>query len=203
MNKKILIGSIIAVVILVLVSFTGVVGYQTTKSSTIARASPLFSVRSSRAIDEESKEFTYDYVGKGEEINLKIPKRYDRIGIVQNFINRLSKMDDKTLDILIDRIINRLYHNEDFRNLNVNLIVNILKRLINNPEDVKNYENNNLDIKTMPEGGYLTTGDFWYPGCSIIFLLFYLYILCGMLFFLVLCKFAEPPTFEYSWYAHN
>jgi len=53
MNKKILIGSIIAVAILVLVSFTGVVGYQTTKSSTIARASPLFAVRSSRAIDEE------------------------------------------------------------------------------------------------------------------------------------------------------
>ena len=48
MNKKILIGSIIAVVILVLVSFTGVVGYQTTKSSTIARASPLFKVRTNR-----------------------------------------------------------------------------------------------------------------------------------------------------------
>ncbi len=56
MNKKILIGSIIAVAILVLVSFTGVVGYQTTKSSTIAKASPLFAVRSSRAIDEESKD---------------------------------------------------------------------------------------------------------------------------------------------------
>ena len=55
MNKKILIGSIIAVVILVLVSFTGVVGYQTTKSSTISKASPLFSVRSKRAIYEESE----------------------------------------------------------------------------------------------------------------------------------------------------
>ncbi len=56
MNKKILIGSIIAVAILILVSFTGVVGYQTTKSSTIAKASPLFTVRSSRAIDEESED---------------------------------------------------------------------------------------------------------------------------------------------------
>ena len=53
MDKKILIGSIIAVAILVLVSFTGVVGYQTTKSSTIDVASPLFTVRSSRAIDKE------------------------------------------------------------------------------------------------------------------------------------------------------
>ena len=56
MNKKILIGNIIAVAILVLVSFTGVIGYQTTKSSTIARASPLFAVRSNRAIDEERKD---------------------------------------------------------------------------------------------------------------------------------------------------
>jgi len=56
MNNKILIGSIIAVAVLVLVSFTGVVGYQTTKSSTIAKASPLFTVRSSRAIDGESKD---------------------------------------------------------------------------------------------------------------------------------------------------
>jgi len=66
MNKKILIGSIIAVVILVLVSFTGVVGYQTTKSSTIAKASPLFTVRSSRAIDEESEDLSCDYIGKGK-----------------------------------------------------------------------------------------------------------------------------------------
>ena len=75
MNKRILIGSIIAVAILVLVSFTGVVGYQTTKSSSIARASPLFSVRSSRAIDEESKDIVCDYVGKEEELVLSIPKR--------------------------------------------------------------------------------------------------------------------------------
>ena len=39
MNKKILLGSIIAVVILVLVSFTGVVGYQSAKSPSIAGAS--------------------------------------------------------------------------------------------------------------------------------------------------------------------
>ena len=58
MNNKILIGSIIAVVILVLVSFTGVVGYQTTKFSTIAKASPLFSVRTQRAIDKESRGLT-------------------------------------------------------------------------------------------------------------------------------------------------
>ena len=55
MEYRILLGSIIAVVILVLVSFTGVVGYQTTKSSVIAKASPLFSIRSKRAIGQEQR----------------------------------------------------------------------------------------------------------------------------------------------------
>ena len=39
-----------------MVSFSSVVGYQTTKSSAIAKASPLFTIRTSRAIDEESNE---------------------------------------------------------------------------------------------------------------------------------------------------
>ncbi|EMR75384.1 hypothetical protein MBGDF03_00798 [Thermoplasmatales archaeon SCGC AB-540-F20] len=101
MNNKILISSIIAVAILVLVSFTGVVGYQTTKSSTIARASPLFTVRSSRAIDEESKDIACDYVGKGEESVLSIPKRDEKKVLLQKFINRIRKMNDEELDNLI------------------------------------------------------------------------------------------------------
>ena len=102
MNKKILIGSIIAVVILVLVSFTGVIGYQTAKSSTIAKASPLFSVRSSRAIDEESKEFTCDYVGKEVATLITFPKRNEKDVIVQKIINLIDKMDnDEREDLLL------------------------------------------------------------------------------------------------------
>ena len=101
MNNKILLGSIIAVVILVLVSFTGVVGYQTTKSSTIAKASPLFSVRSKRAIDEESRDLTCDYVGKGEENIISIPKRDERTILIQKVIELISKMDDKEFNEFI------------------------------------------------------------------------------------------------------
>jgi hypothetical protein len=75
MNKKILMGSILAVAILILVSFAGVVGYQTTNQLTIAKTSPLFTVRSSRAIDEDSKNLSCDYVGKGEECTIYLGKR--------------------------------------------------------------------------------------------------------------------------------
>jgi len=79
MNKKILIGSIIAVAILILVSFTSVVGYRRVESN--VKDSPLFNIRSSRAVDKEGKDFTTDYVGKGEEINIPVPKR-NHVGIL-------------------------------------------------------------------------------------------------------------------------
>ncbi|UCD14590.1 MAG: hypothetical protein JSW60_04005 [Thermoplasmatales archaeon] len=75
MVKKILIGSIIAVAVLICVSFTSVVGFQSVKSN--VKASPRFTVRTKRAIDEESKDLTCDYVGKGEEIIIPLPKRND------------------------------------------------------------------------------------------------------------------------------
>ena len=49
MKKKIIIGSIIAVAILVGVSLTSVVGYKRVESD--FRESPLFNVRSERAIE--------------------------------------------------------------------------------------------------------------------------------------------------------
>ena len=101
MKNKILIGSIISVVILVLVSFTGVVGYQTTKPSTISRASPLFSIRSKRAIDRDRKDLICDYVGKGEESVLSVPKRNDRVELLQQVIDSINKMDDKTLGLVV------------------------------------------------------------------------------------------------------
>ena len=120
MNKKILIGSIIAVAILILVSFTGVVGYQTTKSSTIAKASPLFTVRSSRAIDGESKDLNCDYVGKGEEIVLSIPKRDTHQYLISKLINMIRKMDDKTYDRFVELV--KAYRNQNNK-INDNEIV--------------------------------------------------------------------------------
>jgi hypothetical protein len=101
MNKKILIGSIIAVVMIVLVSFTGVVGYQTTKSSTIAKASPLFSVRSKRAIDEENKNtLTTNYIGKQNKVVIPflIPTRAT---MIKTIIERIKEIDDSAFNQLL------------------------------------------------------------------------------------------------------
>ena len=81
MINKILIGSVIAVAILIGVSFTSVVGYNRVASD--VKASPLFTVRSSRAIDEDSKDIACDYVGKGKPTLFTFPKRNDKMTLVE------------------------------------------------------------------------------------------------------------------------
>ena len=160
MNKKILIGSIIAVVILVLVSFTGVVGYQTTKSSTIARASPLFTVRSSRAIDEESKDIACDYVGKGN-ILLSL-KRNDRGMLIQKIVNRISKMDDKTFNMLLDLVIYHLQQKKIMDDETATLLEQ-LRDEHGKPVDYMTFQK--TDTKGQYKTGILTG---WLPECITI-----------------------------------
>ena len=153
MNKKILIGSIIAVAILILVSFTGVVGYQTTKSSTIARASPLFTVRSSRAIDEDSKDLSCDYVGREEENILSFPKRDSRTVALQQVIEIISKMNDVTFNRFLDLIIKHLHKRDDFQEYTKEEIILSLNQLRNNPSEITQYilegEESNPNIQSQ------------------------------------------------------
>ena len=190
MNKKILIGSIIAVVILVLVSFTGVVGYQTTKSSTIARASPLFSVRSKRAIDEESRDLTCDYIGKGEESVLSIPKRNGRIEMVQKVIDIISKMDDNNFKRFTDSIINRLHQNNRIDDNDISSLIVALQQLKNNPETITK-ELIDITDKSLTEHYWCTSLEGkWYPGCMVWNVFVYTFVV--ILFILLII--SLPPT---------
>ncbi len=187
MNKKILIGSIIAIAILVLVSFTGVVGYQTTKSSTIAKASPLFAVRSSRAIDEESKDLSCDYVGKSKGSTISFPTCNSRNTQLQKVIDVISRMDDETFNRFIGLIINFMHQDNEIRNKNIGdgEIKNIINQLGTNPVELKhNIVGETDDITdtvlectvctmcTMGNCDY--TSGVWFPGCLIIQLIIFL-----------------------------
>jgi len=160
MNKKILLGSIIAVVILVLVSFTGVVGYQTTKSS-IAKASPLFSVRSKRAIDEESKDLTCDYVGKGKGVAIYLPTRFVKAELIDRFSIIFNRMDDKSFGMFMDLIIRHLHQKYDSQEYSEFRIVHTLNQLRGNP-DYKYYiveeKSDHTILKSVCNNG-------WEPGC--------------------------------------
>ena len=162
MNKKILLGSIIAVVILVLVSFTGVVGHQTT-TNTFARASPLFSVRSKRAIDEASRDLTCNYVGKGREIALLLPKRESRNVLIQKVIDIISKRDDKELNRLIELVKNKLFYIKSFNENERAKIINIFHHIRNNSQVLTNNDNA-LNVNSPLFIGLTVNGN-WKVGC--------------------------------------
>ena len=138
MNKKILVGSIIAVAILVGISFTSVVGYRSVTSD--VKESPLFTVRSSRAIDEESMDIACDYVGKGEDNFLSIPTRDSRTALVQKFIMSISRMSDENLEKLIAFPINHAQSDERFNDENFNAIKDTLYLLRDNSESIQKFD---------------------------------------------------------------
>ena len=102
MKKKILIGSIIAVVILILVSFSSVVGFQSVKSDSKIE-SPLFGVRTNRAINDENNGVKSDYIGKGKEIKIHLPKRSNEVISFKKIVKRFQNIYCwNTLRIIFD-----------------------------------------------------------------------------------------------------
>ena len=131
MKKKILIGSIIAVALLTLVSFSSVVGFQSVKSDSKI-ASPLFRVKNNKG------EISSNYIGKGKAINILLPKRNDKIELVEKFVNRIKMMDEKSLDRFSDILYNQL--NDEIKgNINKENIRDSIYCISENSELSKNY----------------------------------------------------------------
>ena len=147
MNNKILLGSILSVVILILVSFTGAVGYQTT--STIARASPLFSVRSKRAIGQGEKDITTDYLGHGEETNIQFSSRMKRTEQAQKAIDIINIMDDRAFSRFVARIISHPKSPEQMTDMETSDVLQALFYIRENPNDVEYYDTENNPIETF------------------------------------------------------
>ncbi|UCF11847.1 MAG: hypothetical protein JSW06_07300 [Thermoplasmatales archaeon] len=136
MNTKLLVGSIVSVVILILVSFTSVFGYRSISSD--VKVSPLFNIRSSKVIGKESKDIACDYVGKGEESILSIPKRDNRKALVLKFIDIINRMDDKKFNIFKASVINQINRFNNIKGFNVNNLVEIINKLKINQKGLLN-----------------------------------------------------------------
>jgi len=160
MRKKILIGSIIAVIILTLVSFTSVVGFQKVRTS--VRESPLFSIRAKRAIDEEQKITTCDYLGKGRVSGLSIPSRDSRMALVQKVIDRINRMNEEEFNRFIRLVIHYLDESHD---TDTQEIIDPLHRLRDNPDEIKNYITREKERKYFTSEGCETVGFIWIPEC--------------------------------------
>lgn len=139
MNTKILVGSIGAVVILILVSFTNVVGVQSTTSSS-KKESPLFNVRLKRAINEGSKDIlTSDYLGKGAEIIISFPPRDNQIYLFQEIIDKIREMNDREFSAFKQIIIRYLIKEKLIQYKNGSRVVYLFNQIEYNTDEINQY----------------------------------------------------------------
>jgi hypothetical protein len=169
MNNKILTGVIIAVAILILVSFTSVVGYNSVESD--VKVSPLFNIRSSRAIQKDSEDFSCDYVGKGNY--LLLPKRNDKTVLIQKFINSISRMDDTIYNKFLNLLINQIQDKYEYKD--INKAINAIQQIRDNHQTFISYESSSISTFRFE----FTPTMCWFPGC--IPLLTIGYIIQGIL----------------------
>jgi hypothetical protein len=108
MRKKIAAVSVLMVAILVLVSFSSVVGYQSTKNS--FRDSPLFSIRANRANMIQGA-IKSNYLRANFDSDIFIPKRDNRINLVKELIDKIIEMDDETYNDFFSIVKNK-FQNE-------------------------------------------------------------------------------------------
>jgi len=138
MKKKILIGSIIAVVILTLVSFTSVVGYSSVKSDSKI-ASPLFSIKNNKG------DVSSNYLGKGKGTNLLIPRRDNPKQVLISVIKRISYMNDGNFNDLCKRIEFGNINRRDFSGVDKMELLNMIKIIKKYPDLIITYLNENTD----------------------------------------------------------
>ena len=94
MDKKLTLVCIGAVIILIIGTFTPVVGFQQAQSTTCPRASPLFSIRTRRAVDDYEDSITSDYLGEGDIVNIPLPYIDRRLTKISQIVTQISMMDD-------------------------------------------------------------------------------------------------------------
>jgi hypothetical protein len=131
MRKKSLIKiSLILAVFIVLSSLSNVVGYHVIHSSTL-RESPLFSIRTKRAINQISGGDTIDssYLGKGSTIGLQIPIPEEKMIFLQKIIVGIKLMDDKEFTRLLGLVLTHLSEDEKYKTIDPHVVVLVLKHL--------------------------------------------------------------------------
>jgi hypothetical protein len=170
MDMKILIASIIAVSLIVGLSLTSVVGYQSVESN--LKSSPLFNVRSRRAIEEETKDLICNYIGKGEVSIIPLSIQDNKLTIIQKAIYKIGNMDDKVFNRFIDFLIN--HKGRRIKAENIPKMLNGLHQLKINPDELKENIAEEKENIFYTEEYCETVGFIWVPGCFIALIMTYI-----------------------------
>jgi hypothetical protein len=146
MKKKILLGSIFAVAIIIFLSFTNVVGYQNDKPSFINK-SPLFSIRTNRAIEQENNLGSSDYIGKGKDTGLSFPIRNKNSITTDEFVNWIVNMDKKSFMNFKTLVMSRLNKEDKLSDTHIQKALTALSEIREKPELMKKFFGDFNNIK--------------------------------------------------------
>ena len=193
MDKKPLIGvSICTVILLILGSLSNVVGYQSVKSTTISD-SPLFSVRTKRAINQESRDtIASNYLGKGIESNFQFPIQESKTVMLQKFIDRIRMMDENEFGRFQCFIVSRLSEDKNNKNIDSNTVLSVLKQIRSHTKElpISQFANigNKMGSCTFVSGGQCSTAflECVIDGIRIIFV--FLAIFLGLFTVIIPCN---------------
>lgn len=180
MNKKILIiGSICAVAILLGVSFTSVVGYSGNTSNYV-NVSPLYNIRTNRAIENDEDVTTCNYVGKGRQSIISIPTIDRKIAMM---INGIRGMNNHEFSEFVGLVIKYFKNDDKIENTDINKIVKGFYQLRENSE-ILNYADG---IITIVDNIFL---------CGIIMLLSIPFSIMWFIFVVItfIATFYCPPS---------
>ena len=192
-NTKILVGSIGAVAILILVSFTNVVSVQSTTSDSV-NESPLFCIRTKKTIDEENLGvLTLNYLGKENNLKLFIPSSNNEKVLLRKAIDRLQGMDDVTFTKFLENVLRWLTTQDRYKDVNVPQLIFTLYQIKENPEIFGQYLANDNDDLTE---GSVPTEDIWFPGCYLLEVIAHILVSIFLIIHIIIFPTVIPTCFS-------
>lgn len=186
MKIKLLLGSIGTVVILILVSFTNVVGLQSQSSESVIN-SPLFEYRTKKAINDTISIYHYQYITMNNILTIPLSAPDQRVQFVLRFVQSIVQMDDTTFNELLTYSITYLNKDNKIRQTNIAEIITGLKNIRRNPEYIIHQIANQtcaIDNNCNTNQQYTIDAE-WIPGCLlavIIELLIYVFVIYPIAF---------------------
>jgi hypothetical protein len=175
MNKKILIGvCILATTIMILTGLSPVIGFQRIKTIG-ATGSPLFQVRTSRAINDDTMKITGEYVRQGEL--MPFPLNNLRDSPYLKTIDSIGDMNDEEIHRITDQLLSYIQMKDEFNDIDEDDLLNLLFEMRRNPDLMKyNLGGNGEDYSDYSYGIYRCTSDnIWIPGCRMLALMIYMF----------------------------
>jgi len=176
-------GSIIAVIIILLASFSNVVGYDVFESHPL-NESPLFSIRKQNALHEtEEHKIISEYLGKGKNIPVMILKGSNALEKIQEVISRIKLMDDDTFSKFVDSIVHEVSQQGKNNGLKPDKIIYELYQLRSTSKPFKRDDVSGGSDRTWRSTPTLC----WFPGCLLLagtaFTLLFIFLISWLILF--------------------